>query len=166
MREVWELVDINENKTGIMIERGTSTPIPQGMYHTAVDIWVKGKEGKVLLTRRHPRKPWGLKWECSGGAIVMGESNIDGAIRELQEETGIKVSEKELVYLGNTVMEKHQCIMYTYLVCLTDDVKLNLQAEEVVDAKWLEISELENMKDDIVDSVWNRYLQFKEKIIG
>ena len=54
--------------------------------------------------------------------------------------------------------------MYTYLVCLTDDVKLNLQAEEVVDAKWLDISELENIKDDIVDSVWERYLQFKEKL--
>ena len=43
MGELWELVDINENKTGVMIERGTNTPIPQGMYHTAVDIWTKSK---------------------------------------------------------------------------------------------------------------------------
>ena len=164
MCEVWELVDINENKTGVMIERGTGTPIPQGMYHTAVDIWVKGKDGKILMTQRHPNKPWGLKWECSGGAIVKGESHREGAIRELQEETGIKVSEDELVYLGKTVMEKYQCIMYTYLVCLTDDVKLNLQAEEVVDAKWLEISELEAMKDEIVNSVWERYVQFRNEI--
>ena len=47
---------------------------------------------------------------------------------------------------------------------LIEDVALNLQADEVVDAKWVEISELENMKDDIVDSVWERYLQFKEKM--
>lgn len=165
MREVWELVDINENKTGVMIERGTSTPIPQGMYHVAVDIWVKGKGGKILLTQRHPNKPWGLKWECSGGSIVKGESHMEGAIRELQEETGIKITEEKLLYLGKTVMEEYQCIMYTYLVCLTDDVALNLQAEEVVDAKWLEISELENMREDIVGSVWDRYLQFKEKIM-
>ena len=33
MNEVWELVDINENKTGIMIERGTNTPIPQCIKH-------------------------------------------------------------------------------------------------------------------------------------
>lgn len=165
MREVWELVDINENKTGVMIERGTSIPIPQGMYHMAVDIWVKGKDGKILLTQRHPNKPWGLKWECSGGSIVKGESHMEGAIRELQEETGIKITEEKLLYLGKTVMEEYQCIMYTYLVCLTDDVALNLQAEEVVDAKWLEISELENMREDIVGSVWDRYLQFKEKII-
>lgn len=165
MSEVWELVDLNENKTGVMLERGTGIPIPRGMYHMAVDIWIKGKDGKILLTQRHPDKPWGLKWECSGGAIVKGESHKDGAIRELHEETGIKISEKELVYLGKTIVEEYQCIMHTYLACLTEDVKLNLQAEEVVDYKWLEISELEDMKEDIVNSVWERYLQFKQQII-
>lgn len=165
MREVWELVDLNENKTGVLIERGTGTPIPEGMYHMAVDIWIKGKDGKILLTQRHPNKPWGLKWECSGGAIVKGESHMDGAVRELYEETGIKVSKEELIYLGKSVMEEYHCIMHTYLVCLSDDVRLNLQSEEVVDAKWLEISELENMKEDIVDVLWDRYLQFKGKLV-
>ena len=37
MGEIWELVDIYEKKTGVLIERGTNTPIPDGMYHTAVD---------------------------------------------------------------------------------------------------------------------------------
>lgn len=58
MREVWELVDVNENITGVTLERGTATSIPQGMYHIEVDIWVKGKDSKVLLTQRHPDKPW------------------------------------------------------------------------------------------------------------
>lgn len=35
----------------------------------------------------------------------------------------------------------------------------------VVAAKWLEISEIENMREDIVGSVWDRYLQFREEII-
>ena len=166
MSELWELIDLNENKTGVIIERGTGTPIPQGMYHMAVDIWTKSKDGKILLTQRHPNKAWGLKWECSGGAIVKGESHLDGAIRELQEETGIQVSEKELMYLGKTVMEEYQCIMYSYLACLTDDVELNLQPEEVIDAKWLETDEIEKMKEDIVDTLWDRYLQFRDKIIA
>ena len=166
MGELWELVDINENKTGVMIERGTNTPIPKGMYHTAVDIWTKSKDGKILLTQRHPNKEWGLKWECSGGAMIKGERSIDGARRELQEETGIEVSEEELIYLGKSVMTEYQCIMYTNLVQLTEDVELNLQPEEVVDAKWVEIGELENMKEEIVKSVWDRYLQFKDKLLS
>lgn len=164
MSEVWELVDIDGNKTGIMIERGINTQIPQGMYHTAVDIWTKNKDGKILLTQRHPDKEWGLKWECSGGAIVKGERSIDAARRELEEETGIKISEERLTYLGKTIMEEYQCIMYTYLVWLTDDVEIKLQPEEVIDAKWVRSHELENMKDDIVESVWDRYLQFKDNI--
>lgn len=165
MNEVWELVDINGNKTGVVIERGTNTSIPPGMYHTAVDIWTKSKDGKILLTQRHPNKEWGLKWECSGGAMVAGESPLDSAKRELEEETGIQISEEKLIYLGKTIMNEYQCIMYTYLVVLTENVELKLQPEEVVDAKWVESIELESMQEVIVDTVWDRYLQFKTKIV-
>lgn len=163
--EVWELVNINGNRTGVMIERGTNTPIPHGMYHEAVDIWTKSKDGKILITQRHPNKEWGLKWECSGGAILKGERSIDGARRELQEEIGITISKEKLTYLGKTIMSEYQCIMYTYLVVLTDEVELKLQPEEVVNAKWVSALELENMKEEVVKSVWDRYLQFKDKII-
>ena len=165
MGEIWELVDKFGNITGSIIERGTDAHIPRGMYHMAVDIWTKNKDGKILLTQRHPNKEWGLKWECSGGAIVKGEKKIDGARRELHEETGIEISDDQLMYLGNTIMEEYQCIMYTYLVQLTDDVQLELQPEEVVDFKWVDISELESMKEDIVKSVWDRYLQFRDRIV-
>ena len=165
MDELWELVDIDGNKTGIVIERGTNILIPQGMYHIAVDIWTKSKDGKILITQRHPNKEWGLKWECSGGAILKGERSIDGARRELQEEIGITISKEKLPYLGKTIMSEYQCIMYTYLVVLTDEVELKLQPEEVVNAKWVSALELENMKEEVVKSVWDRYLQFKDKII-
>ena len=61
-------------------------------------------------------------------------------------------------------MNEYQCIMYTYLVVLTEDVELKLQPEEVVDAKWVDTIELENMQQEIVESVWDRYLQFKAKL--
>ena len=62
-------------------------------------------------------------------------------------------------------MSEYQCIMYTYLVVLTEDVEFILQPEEVVNAKWVSALELENMKEEVVKSVWDRYLQFKDKII-
>lgn len=165
MDELWELVDIYGNTTGVVVERNSNTTIPQGMYHVAVDIWVKRKDGKILLTQRHPDKTWGLQWECSGGAIVKGESILEGAQRELQEETGIVVSLNDLHCIGKTVMEKYQCIMYTYLVVLEDEIKLELQENEVIATKWMEIEEIENMQEEIVESVWDRYLQFKEQIV-
>lgn len=61
-------------------------------------------------------------------------------------------------------MNEYQCIMFTYLVVLTEDVELKLQPEEVVDDKWVDTIELENMQEEIVESVWDRYLQFKAKL--
>ena len=33
-------------------------------------------------------------WECSGGSILAGETSLEGIIRELKEELGIKFSKK------------------------------------------------------------------------
>lgn len=164
MGEIWELVDINENKTGVLIERGTHTPIPEGMYHTAVDIWVKNESEKILLTQRHPDKDWGMKWECSGGALVQGETVLEGAKRELAEETGIIINDEQIKYLGKSILNEYQCIMYTFLACVHDDVKLELQEEEVVDSKWISICEMENLKGEIVPNLWERWLQFKSDL--
>ena len=48
---------------------------------------------------------------------------------------------------------------------LEEDMKLKLQKNEVIAAKWMEIEEIENMQEKIVKSVWARYLQFKEQIV-
>ena len=57
MAEIWELVDEQKNRTGILHERAYSEWIPKGLYHIVVEIWTKTKDGKILLTQRHPAKP-------------------------------------------------------------------------------------------------------------
>lgn len=53
MAELWELVDINKQKTGVVHERGkekeVGIPIPTGMYHMVVDVWVKNQKGEMYL---------------------------------------------------------------------------------------------------------------------
>lgn len=66
MGEIWEFVDIYGNATCVVVERNTNTTIPQDMYHIAVDIWVKRRDGKILLTQRHPSKAW----DCNGNVVV------------------------------------------------------------------------------------------------
>ncbi|MGT2895652.1 NUDIX hydrolase [Streptococcus entericus] len=49
--------------------------------------------GRILLQKRGDFGKWGLP----GGAMELGESSLETAIREFAEETGIKVTAKRLL---------------------------------------------------------------------
>ncbi len=162
MEEIWELVDGEKRKTGILHERAYSERIPKGLYHIVVEIWTKTKDGKILLTQRHPQKPMGLLWECTMGSVVVGEESAEGAVRELAEETGICAREEDLIYLGDTFHTNW--IVDSYLYLPEEQPKLRLQEEEVADAMFVPISDMDAHQAEIVDGVWLRFCKFREKI--
>lgn len=51
------------------------------------------QEGKILLQLRGDKKTWAIP----GGAMELGESSLDAAVREFYEETGIEVQAKRLL---------------------------------------------------------------------
>ena len=137
--ELWELYDKKGNKTGRTVERGK--PIPKGYYHICVEVWVMNKHEEVLLTQRHPDKPLGRYWECSGGGVIAGEECNEAAQRELREETGILMKPEQIHYLGTYTGS--DWMMKTYICFLEDELypELKLQKEEVVDAKWVKYTQ-------------------------
>lgn len=163
--EMWDLIDIDKNKTGETHARINESTIPAGRYHIVVEIWTINEKKEMLLTRRHPNKHYPLMWECTGGSVVAGEESVEGAYRELFEETGIKAKEGSLIYLGDVI--KPRAIMENYL-CLvnSNEVTLRLQEEEVVDAKWISLDELYTVKDELAGSCYDRFLYFRDKIIA
>ncbi|MBD5115825.1 MAG: NUDIX domain-containing protein [Ruminococcaceae bacterium] len=154
--EYWDLYDRNIQKTGEVIQRGKT--VPEGKYHLVCDIAVIDNMGRILLTKRHPDKPYPLYWECSGGSVVTGEMPIDGAVRELFEETGIKAEKEELTELGITY--GNHAVYFNYL--LRRDIELSslvLQSDETVDAKLADKAEYERMVSEnlIVPLVAGRF---------
>lgn len=74
--------------------------IETGMSCVDLVIFVKsGRETKVLSILRG-KNPFLGMWANPGGNIDEGEEPIEAAVRELWEETGIKVSESQLKYVG------------------------------------------------------------------
>jgi 8-oxo-dGTP diphosphatase len=163
MAEFWDLYDKDKNKLGRLHERGL--PLNNGEYHLAVEIWAKNSNNQILLTQRHPDKPWGNYWECTVGSVIAGEDSLSGAKRELIEETGIKIPDKQIVFLGS--MTTKDWIIDTYIVKLdTPTYNLKLQDGEVINAKWVDICEFEDMcsKKAIVPATIDRYNLYRDKI--
>jgi len=87
--ELWDVYTADRKATGRTHRRGEA--LPPGDYHLAVFIWIRDASGRYVITRRHPDKPWGLYWECTGGSVVAGEDSLAGALREVSEEIGARL---------------------------------------------------------------------------
>ena len=97
--ELWDAYDRNLEKIeGMTLIRGEK--IPEGVYHLVCDIIVRHTDGEYLLMQRDSRKHYGGMWEATaGGSALQGENPLDCAIRELREETGIRLKDYGLTPL-------------------------------------------------------------------
>ena len=86
MAEYFDILDENGNLTGKTKLR--SEVHRDGDWHKAVHIWVFNRKGEVLLQRRAANKdsyPNMLDISCAGH-LSAGDTSIEGALRELEEE--------------------------------------------------------------------------------
>lgn len=147
--ELWDAYDDEFNKIeGITLVRGEEATFHDDTFHLVCDILVKHVDGTYLLMKRDLQKHFGGMWEATaGGSALKGETPIECAHRELEEETGIIAS--ELTEVGRMVdRSKHS--IYVEYVCVTDWSKDNirLQDGETIAYKWVTRSELVAMKED------------------
>ena len=79
-----------------------TTPTPIALDEELIGILDFNDKKELLLQKRSvTKKSHPNCWDISGaGHIRAGESVIDGAIRELKEELGVEVEEKDLQYIA------------------------------------------------------------------
>ncbi|MDD6879359.1 MAG: NUDIX domain-containing protein, partial [bacterium] len=87
--EMWDVYDKDRRQVGRLQRRGDS--MKDGDYHIVVHVWIRNKNGEYLLTKRAPDKMFPLSWECTGGSALAGEDSLTAALREVREETGLKL---------------------------------------------------------------------------
>ena len=162
MEEIWDLVNEQGEKVGVKFVRGSKKKIPKGLYHPGVEIWTRVGDGKLLVTKRHPKKSFPLKWEVSGGSLISGEEIAEGAARELFEETGISAKPEELTPLGKSIHGNFMA--YSFLFKIEKLPPLTLQASEVVDAKTVTEEEFKAL--DMTSGTRKRFKLYRDMIFG
>ena len=115
MPEYFDLYNERLEPLGELHERGVT--VPDGKFHIVVTVLSVNFENKVLITRRDERKPYGGFWEMTEGAVIAGETPLQGAVRELKEETGLTALPEALDYRGQIVFKRsrHNHIVMFYL---------------------------------------------------
>lgn len=144
--ELWDLLDEDGMPVGATHVRGEK--LPHGAYHRVVEIFTMNSKGELLITKRAPeKKPYPNMWEITGGAVVAGEDSLDAARRELREETGIEVANREL----NLILTHKGNSAFVDIYIAHKDIpaeKLTMQPDETSAAKWVKLSEFERMIGD------------------
>ena len=102
MEEQIDILNENGELTGEIRSRKEVHKL--GLWHRANHIWILNSKGELLLQQRAKEKiNHGGFWDVSAaGHISAGENWFNSALREIEEELGIKIVERELNYLGVT----------------------------------------------------------------
>jgi len=74
----------------------------EGLWHKTVHIWVVNPKGEILIQKRSPKVDnHPNQWDISAaGHISAGENDTTAALRETEEEIGLKLSPDDLIKIG------------------------------------------------------------------
>jgi mutator protein MutT len=105
-----------------------------------VSILIPIRGNKFLGLRRSETSSFGGFWNFPGGSVDPGEFTAGAAVRELEEESGLTVSEDDISFFGT--VEVHDKMLYFYVTTeAKGEVKINSESSEYA---WITVDEIPN----------------------
>lgn len=141
--ELWDVLDINGNPTGKVIEKDGD--LGPGEYYMGVHMYIKNSEGKFLVQKRAKcKKYYADIWDINMGHAITGETSKEAAIREIAEEIGIKLKDNEVHFVKRFIWEQYNHMLDIWVIHKDIDMSETTLQED-------EVSELKNLtKDELI----------------
>jgi ADP-ribose pyrophosphatase YjhB (NUDIX family) len=116
-------------------------------------------EGRVLLVKRGRAPGFGL-WSVPGGLVDLGETSVDAARREVEEECGLKVRIAGLVGVLDRVTRdaegrvRYHWVLVDYLAIPESDDAITA-GSDAAEVRWVTIEEVERLQitEGLVDMI-------------
>jgi len=121
---------------------------------------------KILLEKRES-EPGRGKWSIPGGLVELGENTEQTVIREVKEETNLKVEQPKLIdVVNNITVDENNKIKYQFVI-VDYFVKLKggtlRAADDAAELRWVGFDEVE--KYDLTSS-FREFFQRNRRMLG
>ena len=141
--------------------------IKNGLLRSGVRVFVFNQSGAVLLQRRSEYVRYPLLLDISAsGHVDEGETRLEAAHRELQEELGI--AGLELTEIAKS-FRSPGVFNGIYKLVVPDDIDLSLNEEEVAEVVWMTATKIDELLDSELASFTNAFVdtwnRFRDKLI-
>jgi ADP-ribose pyrophosphatase YjhB (NUDIX family) len=73
------------------------------------------RDGQVLLIRRGKPPPYG-RWVVPGGTVELGETLEEALVREMEEETSLRVEPIEVLTVFDRIEREGERVVYHYVI--------------------------------------------------
>ena len=148
MPEYFDIYDSHREPVGKTVLRGTA--LGSDEYRIAVQVWIGNASGQWLIVQRSPEKSCPLKWEPPGGCVLAGETSLQAAIREVFEETGIRLLAEDALPFASfrriePCWENPGFLDVWMFASDLPSENIRLQPGETVDARWATPEGIRNM---------------------
>jgi mutator protein MutT len=147
---LWALEETNEYAEGSAFLSGKMELCvflePPGGFFPQVEVAGCFCEyrGKLLFLLRNPKKPQGNTWCIPGGKLERGETPLQAILREVNEETGIKLAKDSVVYCRKVYVRFPERDLILHLFCThIDEMRENLDIapDEHISHRWVTVEE-------------------------
>jgi ADP-ribose pyrophosphatase YjhB (NUDIX family) len=122
------------------------------------------KDGKILLIKSHK---WGDQYLIPGGHVNPGETIFEGAKREGEEETGLKLKPLHCVNVGELINDstyyRKAHLIYFHIVCEAMTEEVRLDGKELQEFFWVTPEEALKLPNLVVRRTIENYI--KEVVI-
>ena len=142
--ELLQVVDKDTGEpTGELVPR--SVLIRDRLWCRTTNIFILNEKGEILCHERSKNKErfpgaWSTHF---GGHVVEGESFKIGALKELEEELGLKVNAFQLIAWRTSKKEVSRIWVRDFITVYTGSIEdLVLQASEIDSVKWFSPQEI------------------------
>ncbi|MEE9332773.1 MAG: NUDIX domain-containing protein [Granulosicoccaceae bacterium] len=135
------------NEADEVVAHATRDAVHAGNHlHRATHMVLQNSSAEVFVQLRSLSKDMhpGL-WDTSAaGHVDAGESYIDCAVRELQEELGVQVLADQLHEFMRVAPSEDNGYEFVRVYWVNSDAPITLEAKEIDDGRWMSASALDN----------------------